>query len=50
MAYTEQGGSRTFIDLLEHAGLQSPFEEECLRSACEKAAAWLEQFDASSLC
>ncbi|MBQ8075834.1 MAG: M3 family oligoendopeptidase [Oscillospiraceae bacterium] len=50
MAYTKQGGSRTFTDLLEHAGLQSPFEEECLRSACEKAAAWLEQFDASSLC
>lgn len=41
MAYTKQGGSRVFTELLENAGLQSPFEEECLRSVCEKARQWL---------
>ena len=45
MAYTRQGGSRTFTELLEHAGMVSPFDEACLRGVCEKAAAWLESFD-----
>ena len=49
MAYTEQGGSRTFTDLLKHAGLQSPFDEACLRSVCEKAEAVLETFDLSGI-
>lgn len=49
MAYTEQGGSRTFTGLLEHAGLQSPFEEVCLRSVCEKAEAVLDAFDLSGI-
>ena len=49
MAYTEQGGSRTFTDLLKHAGLQSPFDEACLRSVCEKAEAVLEPFDLSGI-
>jgi len=45
MAYTKQGGSRVFTELLENAGLQSPFEEECLRSVCEKARQWLLSYD-----
>ena len=49
MAYTQQGGSRTFTDLLTHAGLQSPFEEDCLRSVCEKATAFLDAFDLSGI-
>lgn len=45
MAYTEQGGSRVFTDLLKNAGLESPFDEACLRSVCEEATRWLTQFD-----
>lgn len=42
MAYTRQGGSRTFTDLLKNAGLDSPFDEKCLRTVCETASAWLD--------
>ena len=49
MAYAEQGGSRTFTQLLENAGLQSPFDENCLRDVCETARKWLEEFDLSKL-
>ncbi|MDE6260605.1 MAG: M3 family oligoendopeptidase [Oscillospiraceae bacterium] len=45
MAYARQGGSRTFTDLLKNAGLDSPFEEKCLRGVCEAASAWLDSFD-----
>ena len=49
MAYTRQGGSRTFTGLLENAGLESPFGEECLRGVCQTASAWLDQFDLSGI-
>ena len=49
MAYTVQGGSRTFTDLLKNAGLDSPFEEKCLRTVCETASRWLEAFDLTGL-
>lgn len=45
MAYALQGGSRTFTDLLKNAGLESPFDEACLRSVCGKASECLEKFD-----
>ncbi len=45
MAYTEQGGSTTFTELLKNAGLDSPFDEGCLRGVCEKANKWLANFD-----
>jgi oligoendopeptidase F len=45
MAYTEQGGSRVFIELLANAGLVSPFDEACLRGVCEKASEWLASYD-----
>lgn len=45
MAYTRQGGSRVFTELLENAGLQSPFNEECLKGVCETAQQWLGEFD-----
>ena len=45
MAYTSQGGSRVFTELLQNAGLESPFDEACLRGVCAEAKAWLEQFD-----
>lgn len=49
MAYTVQGGSRTFTELLKNAGLDSPFEEKCLRTVCETARRWLDGFDMSGL-
>ncbi|MGM9619268.1 MAG: M3 family oligoendopeptidase [Oscillospiraceae bacterium] len=49
MAYTRQGGSRTFTELLANAGLESPFDENCLRSVCETAKAWLESYDMTGL-
>ena len=49
MAYTEQGGSRTFVDLLTNAGLATPFDEACLREVCETATKWLEGFDLTGL-
>ena len=49
MAYAKQGGSRTFTELLKNAGLDSPFEEKCLREACETASEWLKNFDESKI-
>ena len=49
MAYTRQGGSRTFTELLKHAGLESPFDEACLRGVCEKASAWLDAYDMTGI-
>ncbi len=49
MAYTEQGGSRTFTELLEHAGLATPFDEACLREVCRTAAEWLEDYDLTGI-
>ena len=43
MAYTVQGGSRTFTQLLQEAGMESPFDEACLQTVCQTARAWLEQ-------
>ena len=45
MAYTQQGGSKVFTELLSNAQLESPFEESCLRGVCETAAKWLDQYD-----
>ena len=49
MAYTEQGGTRTFVELLEHAGLRTPFDEECLKGICKAAKAWLDDFDMTGI-
>ncbi len=49
MAYTKQGGSRTFTDLLKNAGLDSPFDERCLRNVCGVARKWLADFDLSGI-
>ncbi len=49
MAYTAQGGSRTFTDLLKNAGLTTPFDEACLREVCEAAVKWLDSFDLTGL-
>ena len=49
MAYTKQGGSRSFVELLKHADLETPFDEDCLRTVCESATKWLESFDLSGI-
>lgn len=49
MAYTKEGGSKTFTDLLKHAGLDTPFDEACLRAVCEEANKWLSEFDLSGI-
>ena len=49
MAYTVQGGSRTFTDLLKNADLVTPFDEACLKGVCETATKWLESFDLSGI-
>lgn len=49
MAYTRQGGSDVFTKLLKNAGLDTPFEESCLRGVCETAKKWLDEFDLTGL-
>ena len=49
MAYTRQGGSRVFTELLKNAGLDSPFEESCLRGVCEAAKEWLDGYDLTGI-
>ena len=44
MKYTSYGGSRTFTELIEAAGLKSPFGDEALSSVCAEAKQWLENF------
>ena len=49
MAYTRQGGSRVFTELLKNAGLESPFEESCLKGVCEAADKHLDGFDLTGI-
>ena len=49
MAYTRQGGSRVFTELLQNANLTSPFEESCLCGVCETAKDWLDQYDLAGI-
>lgn len=49
MAYTKQGGSAVFTDLLKNAGLTSPFGESCLRDVCAEARKWLDAYDLTGI-
>ena len=49
LRYTKLGGSMVFTDLLKTAGLDSPFEEETLKSICAEAKRWLDDFDLTGL-
>lgn len=49
MAYTRLGGTLPFTGLLKSAGLESPFEETCIRMVSEAAVKWLESFDSEKL-
>ena len=45
MAYTTQGGTRTFTELLKNAELDSPFDKETLKKVCDKAEIYLKNYD-----
>ncbi len=49
MAYTGLGGSKVFTELLDTAGLTSPFDEACLRDVCAAARDWLDAFDLTGI-
>lgn len=49
LRYTCLGGSQVFTDLLKSAGLESPFEETCLKMVCEKAKTYLEHYDLTGI-
>ncbi len=49
MKYTEQGGSKVFTELLQGAGLASPFDENTLRDVCAKADTFLKNFDLNGI-
>ena len=49
MAYTRLGGSMVFTDLLKEAGLKSPFDPDCLKNICQKAAKFLDEYDLSGI-
>ncbi|MCQ2011540.1 M3 family oligoendopeptidase [Sporolactobacillus sp. STSJ-5] len=44
----KQGGSRSFLELVKTAGLESPFKEGCVESVVHAVTDWLDQIDDSS--
>ncbi len=49
MDYTRLGGSMVFTDLLDCAGLRSPFDPECLKEIAEAAKEFLDTFDLTGI-
>lgn len=49
MSYTLQGGSDVFTNLLKNAGLETPFDENCLKTVCKAANDWLNNYDISGI-
>ncbi|MBQ2228688.1 MAG: M3 family oligoendopeptidase, partial [Firmicutes bacterium] len=49
MDYTVQGGSDTFTNMLKKAGLDTPFDEACLKNASAAAKKWLDEFDLTGI-
>ena len=45
LQYTMLGGSQTFTKLLESAGLDSPFDEGCMKAICEEAERFIDSYD-----
>ena len=41
------GGSKSFLELVELAGLKSPFKRETIKNVTEKIAAYLDGIDDS---
>ncbi len=49
MAYTTQGGTKTFTELLKNANLDSPFDKTTLEKVCTKANTYLQNYDLSGI-
>ena len=49
MDYTRPGGSKTFVELIAGAGLESPFGDTCLKEVCEAANKWLQEYDLTGI-
>ncbi|MBE5775048.1 MAG: M3 family oligoendopeptidase [Clostridiales bacterium] len=49
MDYTRLGGSLVFTDLLKEAGLDSPFDEKCLKDICAEAEKFLDEYDLTGI-
>lgn len=47
--YTKLAGTMTFTELLEKAGMPSPFNEETLHGVCDVAARWLDSCDLTGI-
>lgn len=43
--FTRLGGSDVFTSLLSKAGLESPFDENCIKKVSERANQWLQNFN-----
>lgn len=43
LAFVEEGGKRTFIDLVEYVGLKSPIKDGCLKEIAEQVEKWLKK-------
>lgn len=41
LAFVEQGGTKTFVELVESVGLKSPLKEGCLKEIAEHMDRWL---------
>lgn len=41
--FAKLGGTKTFVELVESAALQSPLQEGCLKDICDTAAQWMEE-------
>ena len=45
----QQGGSKSFLELVEVANLTSPFTEGCVKSVITEIEAWLQAIDDTKL-
>lgn len=43
VAFVEQGGTKTFVDLVESVGLKSPITDGCLKEIAEHVEKWLDK-------
>lgn len=49
LAYTRPAGTKTFCELVDIAGLASPFGDDALREVAEAAGKWLDDYDLSGM-
>jgi oligoendopeptidase F len=49
MAYTRPAGTMTYTQLLQQAGLRSPFDSSLLQDVCSAAEQWLQEYDLSGI-